>query len=392
MYPEPSGEEFGTTGYIADQLAASGLALSRGPEGRGLIADSPAPPGSPRVALRADLDALRLRDAKTVEYRSQVDGVMHACGHDAHTACALGAALALAEQLDDGYPPWPFAFRIIFQPAEETGKGALDMIACGALEDVYAIFSLHADPSRDAGFIGLRDGALTAHCDAVKISIRGRGGHAARPHESADPIAAGAHLISSIYAFIPRSINSQDPVVVTIGQISGGYSPNVIPEEVELQGTIRTLDPAVRHQAQERLRQLARGVAEASATAILVEFGDGLGAVYNQPAATQVLREAVEAVQGRNMLQQIDRPSMGGEDFSAYLQHVPGAMFRLGVRAEGAIAAPLHSPLFDIDERALPIGAKILAQAAVLASDPARKGLRNDENLIPVEPGANARR
>ena len=392
MHPEPSGEELRTTDYLAGQLASSGLELRRGPGRRGLIADSPAPPGAPRVALRADLDALRLTDAKTAEYRSQVDGVMHACGHDAHAACALGAALALAELAGSASAPWPVSFRVIFQPAEETGEGALEMIEAGALEEVYAIFALHVDPSRDVGFAGIRDGALTAHCDALAVNIRGRGGHAARPHESVDPIAAAAQLISSIYAFIPRSIDSQDPVVITIGQISGGYSPNVIPEEVELRGTMRTLDPAVRHHAQERLRQLARGVAEASGTAIRVELGAGLPAVYNHPAAAQVLREAIAAAADPGALQQIDRPSMGGEDFSAYLQRIPGAMFRLGVRAEGAAAPSLHSPLFDIDERALPFGAKILAQAAILAADPARKGLRSDEDLISVESIAHARR
>ena len=391
MQPEPSGEEARTTRYIETQLAGTGLTLRRGPGGIGLIADSPAPAGTPRVALRADLDALRLHDAKAVEYRSRVEGVMHACGHDAHTACAVGAALGLADLLRKGGPPWPFAFRIIFQPAEETAQGARDMVAAGALEDVFAIFALHVDPSRGLGFAGVKDGALTAHCDDLTITVHGRGGHAARPHESVDPIAAAAHLISSIYAFIPRSINSQDPVVVTIGQISGGYSPNVIPEQVELSGTIRTLDPAVRHRAQERLRQLARGVAEASGTAIHVEFGEGLAAVYNHPAAAEVLREAIAGTLGPQGLQRIERPSMGGEDFAGYLESVPGAMFRLGVRSERTGGEPLHSPLFDIDERALASGAKILARAAVLAADPARQGLRHVQDLVSAESGAHAR-
>jgi amidohydrolase len=293
--------------------------------------------------------------------------------------------------LRNGGPPWPFAFRIIFQPAEETAQGARDMVAAGALEDVFAIFALHVDPSRDLGFAGVKDGALTAHCDDLTITVRGRGGHAARPHESVDPIAAAAHLISSIYAFIPRAINSQDPVVVTIGQIAGGYSPNVIPEQVELSGTIRTLDPAVRHRAQERLRQLARGVAEASGTAIHVEFGEGLAAVYNHPAAAEVVREAIAGTLGPQGLQRIERPSMGGEDFAGYLESVPGAMFRLGVRSERAGGEPLHSPLFDIDERALVVGAKVLARAAALAADPGRQGLRHVKDLVSAESGAHAR-
>ena len=389
MYPEPSGEEQGTTDYLASLLADTGLHMRKGPEGRGLIVDSPAPPGTPRVALRADIDALRLHDAKTVGYHSRVDGVMHACGHDVHATCALGAALGLCAF---DMEPWPVAFRIVFQPAEETAKGAAEMIAAGALEDVYAIFALHVDPTRDIGLAGVREGALTAHCDWLSLTIRGRGGHAARPHESVDPIAAAAQLISSIYAFIPRSINSQDPVVVTVGQISGGYSPNVIPEEVALEGTMRTLDPVVRHRAQERLRQLARGVAEASGADIHLEFAEGLAAVHNDPAAAAVLRDAVVQSAGLQALEHIERPSMGGEDFAGYLNHVPGAMLRLGVRSEHAGGAPLHSPLFDIDERALAIGAKILAQAAVCAADPRREGLPHDEDPVPVEPGAHSRR
>jgi amidohydrolase len=392
MHPEPSGEEVQTTAFLRACIADSGLRMREGPGHRGLIVDSPAPPGTPRIALRADLDALRLHDAKTVPYRSQVDGVMHACGHDVHSACALGATLGLARLLERGESPWPLSFRVIFQPAEETAEGARAMIEAGALEDVYAIFALHADPSRDVGVAAVKDGALTAHCDWLSITIRGRGGHAARPHESVDPIAAAAQLISAIYAFIPRSIDSQDPVVVTIGQIAGGYSPNVIPAEVELEGTMRTLDPAVRHRAQERLRQLARGIAEASGAAIHVDLGAGLAAVYNHPAAAAVVRDAIAAAEGPRAVQNIERPSMGGEDFAGYLERVPGAMFRLGVRSERIGGAPLHSPQFDIDERALAIGAKILAQSAVLAADPTRKGLHHDQDLIPVESGAHARR
>jgi amidohydrolase len=314
---------------------------------------------------------------------------MHACGHDVHATCALGAALGLVS-LEQ--PPWPVAFRVIFQPAEETAEGAREMIEAGALEDVSVIFALHADPTREVGFAGVRDGALTAHCDWLALSVRGRGGHAARPHESVDPIAAAAQLISAIYAFIPRSVDSQDPVVVTIGQIRGGYSPNVIPEEVDLEGTMRTLDPAVRHRAQERLRQLARGVAEASGAAIQLEFDEGLAAVYNHPAATAVLREAIVQAAGPRALQEIARPSMGGEDLAGYLEHVPGAMLRLGVRSEHVGGEPLHSPLFDVDERALTVGAKILACAVIEAADPSRTGLRHDQDSLPLESTAHARR
>src|SRR5215213_3341459 len=217
-----------------------------GPDGCGVIADNPSPNGAARVAIRGDIDALRIHDEKQVPYRSQREGIMHACGHDAHAAIVTHTAATLRRLELEGKAPWPLHWRAILQPAEETATGARAMMAAGALENVRSIYALHVDPSRRAGEIGLRTGAFTAHCDAIHITIRGRGGHGARPHESRDPIAAAAQLISTLYQFVPRANDSLDAVVLSFGQVSGGRNPNVIPEVVELGGTLRTLDADVR--------------------------------------------------------------------------------------------------------------------------------------------------
>ncbi len=369
-HPEPSNEERATAEYVRNRLEAAGLTVQPASGCHGLIVDSPRAVVGKRSAIRADMDALRLRDLKHVEYRSQVEGVMHACGHDAHTTAVLGAVLALDQLHRENALPWPVAWRAIFQPAEETADGAAAMVAAGATEGLRSIFALHVDPSRDVGRIGVRSGPLTASCDWLRITLTGRGGHGARPHESNDPIAAAAHLVNLIYSLLPRSIDSQEPVVVTIGRINGGYSANVIPEQVELEGTLRALDEGVREATRERLRRLTRGISEASEVAIDIEFSGRLDAVVNDPAATAIIRRAASETIGAGAVDTIARPSMGGEDFSGYLRHVPGAMFRLGVRSADVGGAPLHSPQFDIDERALRIGAAVLARCVVLDQEP----------------------
>lgn len=371
--PEPSGAEDKTSLHVYQLMDRPGLTLRMGPGGRGVMVDAPADNGQPRVAIRADMDALLIQDRKTVDYRSQVPGVMHACGHDAHTATVAGAVLGLQQLAEEGLLPWDVPFRAIFQPAEETSVGALEMIGAGALENVDGIFSMHMDPSRPVGRIGVRVGALTASCDDMLIDIFGRGGHAARPHESIDPIAAAAQLVSSIYLFVPRGVDSHDPLVVTIGQIHGGDNPNVIPESCLLRGTIRSFGKEIRERTKEHIRKLARGLAEVSGAKINVRFEDGPPSVMNSPEPVAVIRAAAAEVLGPAQVDEIPKPSMGGEDFAYYLAQVPGAMFRLGCCSGESTCAPLHSPMFDVDERALAIGAKTLARAAIAWSNPARR-------------------
>lgn len=364
QYPEVSGEEIRTTRLLQGKIAEAGLPARTGPGERGLMVDGGAGDGD-RIAFRADIDALRIQEAAGKSCRSLVDGVMHACGHDGHAATVLAAVLALGQAEREGFLPWPVRWRAIFQPAEETNRGAVEMIEAGALADVGAILGLHMDPSREAGTIGLKPGELTADCDEMEIRIQGRGGHAARPHESLDPIAAAAQLISSIYLFIPRGIAAHEPVVVTVGQIYGGENSNVIPDLVKLRGTVRSVGGEIRKRTLEHIRQLARGVAEASGTRIDVSFVSGPAAVYNDPSLTDLIHRCATGLLGHDHVQPILRASMGGEDFSHYLANIPGCMFRLGCAPDQRPAPPLHSPEFDLDERAISAGAKLIARTVV---------------------------
>lgn len=367
QHPEPSGEEFSTSRHLHKLLTDHHIQTTLPHHGRGVIADSQDQSAPRRVGLRGDIDALLLGDQKQVEYHSQVEGVMHACGHDAHAACAYGAAIALNDVATSGGLPCPVTWRAVFQPAEETATGASEMIAAGALADVDSIFSLHVDPTRPAGVIGVRPGVFTAHCDAVRVEIEGVASHAARPHESKDSIAAAAQFISALYQYVPRGIDSQDAAVVAITQIEGGSTSNVIPDRVNMAGMIRSLGRDVRNHAAAHVSHLAESVGMLTGTKIHVEFGVHLPGVENDCDLTDLVANIGGSLLGADRVQWIERPSMGGEDFAFYLEHLPGVMFRLGCSRDSTPASGLHTPLFDIDERCLSIGAKILATAAVEA-------------------------
>lgn len=363
--PEPSGKEQETTGYLRKLLNEAGIESRPGPDGRGAIADANSANGSRRIALRGDIDALYIQDAKDCDYRSQVPGVMHACGHDAHSACLIGCVFILNEMEKAGELPWPVPWRAILQPAEETATGAKEMISIGALEDVEAIFALHLDPVRAVGGIGMRDGAFTASCDEFEINVAGRGGHGARPHETLDPVAAAARLICGLYEMLPRRMNPLEPVVATVGEISAGHSPNVIPEVAEMKGTLRTLSEKSRAAAKEAIADIVSGIAKTTGCRIELSFPIGCPGVTNEPRLNATIREAATTVPEGLEVEEMPKPSMGGEDFAEYVQHVPGAMFRLGCQSS-SIGAKLHSPLFDLDERALGIGVRLMTRAVIL--------------------------
>ncbi len=380
-HPEPSGAELETSLHLYQRLGQLGLEVRMGPEGCGVLADfSDLSTAVRRIALRGDIDALRIQDEKQVPYCSTVPGVMHACGHDAHAAIVYGAARALAELSQQGQAPGPLAFRVILQPSEETATGAGQMIALEALAGIDAIFALHVEPARRTGEIALRSGAMTAHCDLLHIRIRGQGGHAARPHESKDPIAAAAQLISSLYQFVPRATDSHDAVVLTIGQMQGGENPNVIPDTAQLWGTMRTLTAEVRARTIQQIRQVVDGISEITGTQIEVDFQVSIPSVHNDAELTRLLWREAEAVVGQENVQHIARPSMGSEDFACYLAEIPGVMFRLGCAADLAAVTPLHTPRFDIDEAALEIGVHILARAVVMATQVQKTGRSLDGN------------
>jgi amidohydrolase len=366
-HPEPSREEYETAGFLVQRLRDAGVSCRLVCSGRGIIA-GPKLEGGPCVALRGDMDALRIQDEKDAGYRSTRAGVMHACGHDAHATMVLGATLALsrcAESL-----PWPVPWRALFQPAEEVAEGAREMVAEGAVDGVGAIIAFHVAPELPVGRVALRTGVMTAFCQDVDVTIRGSGGHAARPFLTTDPIAAAALFITAVYQSVPRSVDARDPVVVSFGAIAGGTSTNVIPDRVEIHGTLRTMGRASAALVHKRLGQVASGIAEATGAEIDLHFGHETDAVVNDPEIATVCRRAAVEVVGADGVEEIALPSMGGEDFSGYLDRTRGCMMRLGVASAPGAWPPLHTSHFDIDEHALLIGAKILARAAVLLACP----------------------
>ncbi len=378
-HPELSGDELQTSLHLYQLLGKLDLDVRMGHEGCGVLAENTTTEPSNRIAFRGDIDALSIQDEKQVAYRSTHDGILHACGHDAHTAILYGTILALTTLAAQDQLPWPIAWRALFQPAEETASGAAQMIESGALTDVSKIFALHVDPTRRTGEVGLRAGAMTAHCDLLQLTVQGQGGHAARPHESKDPIAAAAQLISTLYQFVPRATDTQDAVVLTIGQIRGGENPNVIPDAVHLRGTLRTLDTEIRTRTLQQIRQVVRGVEEITDTQIDVDLPTSIPSVQNDANLTRLVWQEAEDVLGPDNVQLIARPSMGSEDFACYLQHVPGVMFRLGSTADLATLTPLHTPNFDIDETALTLGTRIMTRAIITASQPTENNRKNDQ-------------
>jgi amidohydrolase len=356
--PELSGKEIETTQFLTQLLSNQGIPHRIAQDGKGIITDIFAGvPNAPAIAVRADIDALPIQEENAVNYRSVKPGVMHACGHDAHTAILLGTTIALHEagQL-------PVAWRSLFQPSEESGHGALELVKRGALDGVAAIVALHVDPNREVGYLGVTPGPRTAFCQDFTIRVIGRGGHGARPSATVDPIAAAAQLITLVYQAVPRQIDSRDPVVVTIGMIQGGQTYNVIPDSVTLKGTIRALKDTVAEQAHLTLERLCRGTEQAFGVSISIEFSALLRGMTNDPAVTEICLHAARELVGADRVATDDRPSLGGEDFADYLTEVPGCMVSLGVRCPGTEVTALHTSGFDIDERALLIGARLLAR------------------------------
>jgi len=367
-HPEPAGAEVRTCSLVQERLSEAGLqAISQGEE-TGLIVNLDlCGPDAPTMAIRADLDCVQVPDEKDVPWRSRTDGCCHACGHDAHTTMACFAADSLARELAAMRDASPRRnLRFIFQPAEEAATGAIDMIERGAIEGVDRIIALHCDPFLDSGRIGLRSGPITANLMSFKVAISGRGGHSARPHESVDPVPAAVNLVSLLYQLGPRVVDSRRAHCVTVTSLQAGDTINAIPDSALVCGTIRAARVEEARELQQMVHTCADAVCAATGCTADIEFPHTAPATDNDPRVVEMMSTAAVDVVGGDGVVRIDLPSLGGEDFAIYQQHVPGAMVRLGT-GHGPIEErhALHSGLFDIDESALLVGSRLLARAAI---------------------------
>ena len=352
-HPELGRQEFATTQFVADRLVDAGLNPKALPGGTGLICDL-GPEHAPRIALRADMDALPMTERTGADYTSTVPGVAHACGHDGHTAMLLGAATALA-----AVPELPVAVRLIFQPAEELMPGgALDTIAAGGLAGVSRIFALHCDPRLDVGRVAITAGPITSAADSIEITLHSPGGHTSRPHLTSDLVYGMGTVITGLPGVLSRLIDPRHGTVMVWGAANAGVAANAIPQIGTLAGTVRTASREAWLDMEHLVGETVSGLLAPLGVEHTLQYRRGVPPVVNEERSTQIMTHAIEAV-GPEVLADT-RQSGGGEDFSWYLEEVPGAMARLGVWSGEGPQFDLHQPNFDIDERALAIGVRVL--------------------------------
>ena len=352
-HPELGRQEFATTQFVADRLVEAGLNPKALPGGTGLICDF-GPAHAPRIALRADMDALPMAERTGAPYASTVPGVAHACGHDAHTAMLLGAATALA-----GAPELPLGVRLIFQPAEELMPGgALDAIAAGALVGVSRIFALHCDPRLSVGRVAITAGPITSAADSLEITLHSPGGHTSRPHLTSDLVYGMGTVITGLPGVLSRRIDPRHATVMVWGAANAGVAANAIPQIGTLAGTVRTASRETWLDMEALVRQTVSGLLAPLEIEHSLQYRRGVPPVVNEERSTQIMTHAIEAV-GPDVLADTHQ-SGGGEDFSWYLEDVPGAMARLGVWSGAGPQLDLHQPTFDLDERALAVGVRVL--------------------------------
>ncbi|MGR6972296.1 amidohydrolase [Streptomyces sp. NPDC003758] len=367
MHPELGHQEFRTTAAIKARLEQAGLTPRVLDTGTGLVCDIGDPDGvRPMLALRADIDALPIPDTKTdCAYRSTVPDRAHACGHDVHTTVVLGAGLVLAELHREGRLPRPV--RLVFQAAEEVlPGGAADAIESGVLEGVGRIIAVHCDPKVDAGRIGLRHGPITSACDRLEVALDGPGGHTARPHLTTDLVLAAARVAAEVPGMVARRVDARSGLSVTWGRIESGHACNVIPQHAEISGTVRCLDLDAWRQAPDLVHAAVDEIANQYKAKPEINYVRGVPPVVNEAGATELLRDAMTARRGAHSVEDTEQ-SLGGEDFSWYLEKVPGAMARLGVRRPGdRVVRDLHQGDFDADEHAITVGVELFTAAALL--------------------------
>ncbi|MBC8548640.1 MAG: amidohydrolase [Candidatus Brocadiales bacterium] len=361
MHPELGYQEENTAGIITEELKRLGIKPTTGIGKTGVVAQIN--DEGPVVALRADMDALAIQEETGLEFASKTDGVMHACGHDGHVAMLLGAASLLKENLKVG------SVLLVFQPAEEGGGGAQKIMESGLLNEAKAIFACHLDRHYKAGKLVVQPGPISAFTDRFDISIRGKGGHAAQPHDAIDAIVVASLIVMSLQTIVSREVNPMHPSIVSVGRIEGGSVPNAIAETAKLTGTIRTTETHIRKQIVSGIKRIANAAGILHNAEVSVEIIEGYPSVINTVEESEIARTAVKNIIGEDALVDDQFASMGGEDFSYYLEKIPGCLVRLGAQKEGLEGIPAHSSTFDFDENALGIGAAFLAETARLTID-----------------------
>ncbi|MBW4517318.1 MAG: amidohydrolase [Timaviella obliquedivisa GSE-PSE-MK23-08B] len=360
-HPELSGQEYQTAAYIAGVLSSCGLQVQELVGKTGVVAELlGAEKDSRLLAIRTDMDALPIQERTGLAFASHHPGIMHACGHDVHTTVGLGTAMVLSQITE----PLPGDVRFLFQPAEETAQGASWMVRDGVMNGVDSIFSLHVFPTIPGGSVGIRYGALTAAADDLELTVIGESGHGARPHEAIDAIWIASQVITTLQQAISRTQNPLRPVVLTIGKIEGGRAPNVIADRVKMLGTVRSLHPETSAMLPAWIEQIVAGVCQTHGAKYTLNYRRGVPSVQNDLALTQIVEAAAQEAWGGDRVQILLEPSLGAEDFSLYLDHSPGTMFRLGVGHTDRPSYPLHHPQFDIDEAAIVTGVVTMAYAA----------------------------
>jgi hippurate hydrolase len=364
--PELSFDEHATASFIAERLESFGLdQVTRGVGGTGVVASLTVGSSKRAIGIRADIDALPMSEQSRIPHASRRAGVMHACGHDGHTTILLGAAQALA-----GARNFDGTVHFIFQPGEEsisyrTRDGTLSGGATAMIEDglfdrfpMDAIFGIHNRPGLPAGTMAGRPGIIYAAADQFDITIRGKGGHAARPHLAIDPIYVGAQLVVALQGVVSRMVSPTDSGVLSICQFNSGTSFNVIPGQAQMTGTVRSLSAETRGRIRKAMAEISDGVGQAFGATVTLNYQDGHPAVVNDAALYEMCRGACEDVVGAGNFIALDEPTMGGEDFSCYLKHKPGCFMLIGNDAENSETVMLHNPFYDFNDRVIPIGIK----------------------------------
>ncbi len=361
--PELAFEEYKTAETLAEILGREGFSQVRtGVGDTGIEVCIGA--GAPEVALRADMDALPVLEETGLPYASKHQGRMHACGHDAHMAVVLGAGILLKEQLEN----IKSGIKLIFQPAEETPPGgARSMIAAGVLnKELKAIVALHSHPYLPAGIVCLKEGPIMAAADMFSLEIIGKGGHGALPHQTRDTVMIGSLVVQGLQTIVSRTVDPLEPAVVTVGSFHAGTKSNIIPGKARLEGTVRTINAELRKKMPGLMEKIIAGICSSHDTEYKFDYQWGYPPVINDRNLVKVVEKAAQKIVGQTKTFYADRPSMGGEDFSYYLEQVPGVFFYLGVGAADINKRhPWHHPAFQVDAGALPAGAAVLAQAAL---------------------------